>query len=244
MQASDFVGLRIKEIRQSHGWTAKDLADRCAEVGAPEITAAVIANIETGRRDADGRRRREVTIDETLALAYALEVPPVFLFVPLNGDERLHVTAKIEMDAPSAAAWVNGDDTALRYLFNKVGPRTDEEKDSWAKWRRTATPLALLRDLWFMTEMMTARETGQPTVHDLSNVERADRLIFLARDAERQADMDLEGYAERVAPLIDWLARLGFMPPHLPPSLVEKLREEGLLEVASPEELLAPDGGE
>jgi transcriptional regulator with XRE-family HTH domain len=240
MRASDFVAQRVREIRQSRGWTAKDLAERCAEVGVPEITAAVIANIETGRRDADGRRRRDVTIDEALALAYALEVPPVFLLIPLNGSERLHVTSKVEMDAPSAAAWVNGDDAALRHLFGEVAPRTEEERASWAKWRQTATPLALLRDLWFIAELTYQQETGQRAGEGLSDVERADRLLFLARDVNRKADKDFEGYAERIATLVDWLARLGFMPPQLPPSLVKAMQDRGLLEVASPEELLPP----
>jgi transcriptional regulator with XRE-family HTH domain len=244
MGASDFVGTRVKEIRQSRGWTAKELADRCAEAGAPEITVAVIANMETGRRDAEGRRRRDVTIDETLALAYALEVPPVFLFIPLNGNERLRVTSKMEMDAPFAAAWADGDDAATRYLFGEMAPRGDEERARWAKWRRAARPLSLLRDLWFETEMMTRYETGQPASEGLSDVERADRLMYLARSANHRDDKDLEGYAERIASIIDWLAGLGFMPPHLPPSLVEAMDEKDMLKVASPEELLPPEEGE
>jgi hypothetical protein len=39
------------------------------------LTASVIANIETGRRDEQGRRRRDVTVDEVVALAAALEEP-------------------------------------------------------------------------------------------------------------------------------------------------------------------------
>jgi transcriptional regulator with XRE-family HTH domain len=244
MRASDFVGLRVKEIRQSRGWTAKDLAEKCAEAGAPEITAAVIANIETGRRDTDGRRRREVTIDETLALAYALGVPPVFLFIPLNGNERLHLTSKTEMDAPFAAAWVDGDDDALRHLFGEIAPRTDEDRARWAKWRQAARPLSLLRDLWFQAEIMYRHETGQPAADGLSAAERSDRIMFLARNTIRSNDEDFEGYAERIAKIIDWLVGLGFMPPQLPPSLVEVMREKNMLEVASPEELLAPDEGE
>jgi transcriptional regulator with XRE-family HTH domain len=239
MRASDFVGVRIREIRQERGWTAQDLAVKCAEVGATEITAAVIANMETGRRDADGRRRRDVTIDETLALAYALEVPPVFLFVPLNGNEQLQVTAKVEMDAVFAAAWADGDDVAMGYLFGDTAPRTDEERTRWAKWRRAARPLQLLRDLWFQADMMVRTETGRGA-RDLSGVERADRIKFLADIELRHRDKDFRGYTERIAPLIDWLASLGFMPPQMPPSIVEEIRSRDLLQVATPDELLPP----
>lgn len=77
-------------------------------MGAPEFTAAVIANIETGRKDSTGKRRRDVTIDEVLRLAYALGVPPVLLFTPLNADERLAITATA-VEAPfEALLWITG----------------------------------------------------------------------------------------------------------------------------------------
>ena len=88
LRPSDLTAVRIRETRRRRGWTARQLADRCAEAGAPELTVSVIANIETGRRDAEGHRRRDVTIDEALALAYVLEVPPVVLIPAfLDGDK-------------------------------------------------------------------------------------------------------------------------------------------------------------
>lgn len=72
--------MNVKASRQQRGWTAARLAQRCAETGAPEITTAVIANIETGRRDQDGRRRRDVTVDELVAFARALDMRPSELF--------------------------------------------------------------------------------------------------------------------------------------------------------------------
>jgi hypothetical protein len=95
-----------------------------------------------------------------------------------------------------------------------------------------------------MAELTFQSETGQPASEGFSDVERADRLIFLAKDANRREDKDLEGYALRVASLIDWLASLGFMPPQLPPQLVKIMRDQEMLEVASPDELLPPDEGE
>ena len=98
LRASELAGDRIKQIRQRRGWTAGQLAERCKEIGAPEITVSVIANIETGRKDKDGLRRRDVTVDELFAFAYALEVPPVLLTVPLDGADQLQVTPEVEMD--------------------------------------------------------------------------------------------------------------------------------------------------
>ena len=86
-RASDLVAQRITELRRLRRWSAKALAGQCAEAGAPEITAAVIANIETGRRGPDGIRRRDVTVDELLAFAAALGVKPGDLLGPWGGRE-------------------------------------------------------------------------------------------------------------------------------------------------------------
>ena len=69
-------------MRRWHDWTAEILAERCAAAGAPELTAQVIFNIESGRRDASGRRRREVTLDEAAALARVLGVKFDALLTP------------------------------------------------------------------------------------------------------------------------------------------------------------------
>lgn len=62
--------------------TAQQLADVCRELGYEEITAQALSNIESGRRNTEGERRRYVTVDELMALAVALQVAPVYLLVP------------------------------------------------------------------------------------------------------------------------------------------------------------------
>jgi transcriptional regulator with XRE-family HTH domain len=71
---SDVVARRIQEIRKRRDMSAAELAEACAKVGFPQLTASVIANIESGRRGPDGRRRRDVTVDEVYAFAQALRV--------------------------------------------------------------------------------------------------------------------------------------------------------------------------
>lgn len=74
--ASDVVARRVRVIRDRRGWNARQLAEACTRIGHPELTESVIANIESGRRDEHGRRRREVSVDELLAFAEALGVAP------------------------------------------------------------------------------------------------------------------------------------------------------------------------
>ena len=107
---SDVVARRVQEVRQSRGWSAQRLAERCAEIGAPHLTAAVVANIETGRRDGEGRRRRDITVDELLAFAAALGVAPLHLAIPPTGAEPYAVTPGIVVEPNSARAWVRGEE--------------------------------------------------------------------------------------------------------------------------------------
>jgi transcriptional regulator with XRE-family HTH domain len=99
----------VRDLRRKRGWTAEDLAAQCTEIGAPEITRSVIANIETGRRDGDGRRRRAVTVEEWLILASALNVSPVELLGKGNWDETIAVTSITDLEAGAVASWIADD---------------------------------------------------------------------------------------------------------------------------------------
>jgi transcriptional regulator with XRE-family HTH domain len=74
---SDTIVQRVKVLRRERGWSARELARRCAEAGAPELTLSVLNNIETGRPDPKtGVRRRRVTAEELMAFSRAFDVPP------------------------------------------------------------------------------------------------------------------------------------------------------------------------
>lgn len=103
------MGARVREVRRRHGWTAAQLAERCAEIGAPEITSSVVTDLETGRRDkTTGRRRRSITVDELLVLACALDVAPVHLLVPTKGSAVYPVASKRLVPPARAREWIRG----------------------------------------------------------------------------------------------------------------------------------------
>jgi transcriptional regulator with XRE-family HTH domain len=238
MLASDFAAQRIREIRTSRGWTAKDLAERCATIGAPEITAAVIANIETGRRDKQGRRRRDITVDEILTFAYALEVPPVLLFIPLDGADSLMISPAVKMDATTAAAWAEGDDLILGdSVYGEPLPVAEDDRKRRLRRFHTARPLSALRNAWMWLYLIQRLEEPgiAAAAAALAGAEEA--------DAEQARDETFKTAIRAVAGLVDILSGRGLTPPPLPRKVVEALRDGSLLEhpLDYPGELLVSD---
>lgn len=101
LSPADTVRRRVKELRTTHGWSARELAERCAAAGAPHLDRDVLANIEAGRR-------RGITVDELLVLAFVLNAPPIHLLVPpTSGDYA--ITPTVTVDTSFARAWVRGE---------------------------------------------------------------------------------------------------------------------------------------
>src|SRR3954447_13968612 len=110
---SDVVAAQLVRRRKAMGMTRDQLAERCRRAGLGSMTAAALANIETGRRDGAGRRRREVTVDELLAFGRALDVPPMALLVPLD-DANIHELEPLAgwpLEPFRAYQWVTGEMT-------------------------------------------------------------------------------------------------------------------------------------
>ena len=84
---SDLIAARIKEVRKGKGLNVPRLAKLCSDVGASNLTESVLMNIESGRRDSDGRRRRDVTADELFGVARAMQVSPLVLLLPAEDTE-------------------------------------------------------------------------------------------------------------------------------------------------------------
>ena len=109
LNASDLAGRRIREARQRHGWTVRELADRCAKAGASQVSSAVITNLETRRRAS-----RQVTVEELLVLAHVLAVPPAQLMIPLDAGEELEILPGVTMGPLEAAGWIAGGEIESR----------------------------------------------------------------------------------------------------------------------------------
>lgn len=95
------VAARVRELRKRHGWSASQLAERLAAVGLP-WDRFTVQNLENGRR-------QNVTLDESLALAFVLDVAPVHLIVPITDGQRFFaVTPEDATPADEAREWIRG----------------------------------------------------------------------------------------------------------------------------------------
>jgi transcriptional regulator with XRE-family HTH domain len=95
------VAGEIRQRRKARGMSAEDLAAACADLGMP-IPRSTLADLENGRR-------ASISVAEWLALAAALDVPPVMLLCPVGTAETAEVLPGAEAPAFRAAQWVAGE---------------------------------------------------------------------------------------------------------------------------------------
>lgn len=98
--ATQTVARRVRQLRDQHGWSARQLARRRAEAGSDTLDQSVIHNLELGRR-------RSVSIDEVLTLALVLDVAPIHLFIPV--EETAVTVGNQPVDAGILRRWVRGN---------------------------------------------------------------------------------------------------------------------------------------
>src|SRR5215468_2511458 len=91
----------IRQRRKTRGMSAEDLAAACADLGMP-IPRSTLADLENGRR-------ASISVAEWLAIAAALDVPPVMLLCPVGTAETAEVLPGTEAPAFRAAQWVAGE---------------------------------------------------------------------------------------------------------------------------------------
>ncbi|MGV9331063.1 helix-turn-helix domain-containing protein [Nocardia sp. NPDC003726] len=102
----DAVKQAVATLRKRQGWTADELATECSRLGMPSLNRSVIANIESGRR-------KYISVDELCCLAFALDVAPVHLLIPIGDDsdqvDFYSATPDALLPIRKARQWVRGE---------------------------------------------------------------------------------------------------------------------------------------
>jgi transcriptional regulator with XRE-family HTH domain len=103
------IAQRMRELRGKRGLTGAGLGERMTGLGVP-WDRSIVANLESGRR-------RSVTVDELLALALALNCPPMYLLIPPDAPgEPYAVTPAVSESRRNVAAWFAGEGPILPRL--------------------------------------------------------------------------------------------------------------------------------
>lgn len=129
-ESARFVLARqLPEIRARVGLgSAQELADRVKRLGG-RLDRAAISKIES--------RTRNVSLDEALLLALALNVAPVHLFLPRDDEEEVTVAGgSPSIRAADARAWLRGVEP-----LSSVDDRTFRTEVPSSEWERRSQRL-------------------------------------------------------------------------------------------------------
>jgi hypothetical protein len=175
------------------------MAERCAMIGAPELTKAVVGDIERGRKEYRYARGRQVTVEELTIFAEALSVPVMWLITPLDAGDSLTITPDRAKLSYQALPWIDG--TAELPPADWLTVPAEEDIKSWQAAR---TELMLVRG-WLLQIR---------TVWDLLN-----------SDGDNAAA--IRAAAETAKTYGDLLRASGMIPPPAPPAVVETIARGG-----------------
>ncbi|MCX5586030.1 helix-turn-helix domain-containing protein [Streptomyces erythrochromogenes] len=119
------VATNVRRIREARGMSIYALSGLLAKSGRP-IAASAVAKIE--------RQERQVTVDDLIALAVALNVSPSALYLPLDDDPShvIEITGAGEQPADRAWDWADGQ----RPLY----VRWEKHAEDWTDYHRLSRP--------------------------------------------------------------------------------------------------------
>jgi transcriptional regulator with XRE-family HTH domain len=111
------IAERVKDIRRRRKMTAARLGEEMTKAGIP-WDRSIVANLESGRR-------KSVSVEELLGLAYVLDVAPIHLIVPLDEGRYAVTPGGHTARNHQVRAWIRGTHaleghTDERYYFSEV----------------------------------------------------------------------------------------------------------------------------
>jgi hypothetical protein len=204
---SRVVGLRVREFRthrNGHRWTQERLAQELREVGI-QIGQTDVARLEKLPGDT-GKDPRPVTLEDWLALAFVLDVPPLALLLPKD-QERVAILPKgVRPRDPEGLEYSNPPPGPVRPLprtYSGERRAVEESRDRMAAWIVGRAPLNAQREprRYKSYGRQDAQQGGQ---RDLGTVLRdaADLLDSEDFDGQEEAIQGLRGYLEGVLTLV------------------------------------------
>jgi transcriptional regulator with XRE-family HTH domain len=195
----EVFGERLKALREKAGLSQQEVAARVAEHGGT-MHQTTIMRTEKGTRN--------VTLNEYVLLAAALNVPPPMLLVPLGSEDRVEITPRSRIHAHLALDWLTGDEgltNSERFVIDR------------GDWLRNAEPMLLWRGL---SDLQQAQ--GSAAAHVKGAEYRGDQeQIRQARQAYALALEALHAHLLR-------MQTAGERPPGMAPETIAAMEKVGL----------------
>lgn len=219
---SDLVARRLVQLRKGAGLSREQFAKRCQQLGTEDVTPAVLANIETGRRDADtGTRRRRITVDELLVFALVLDIPPVWLLTDPTSSQRLPVADGVEPDSWEAILWITGQQPLN-------DPEATGPNASSGDWLDAEIPLSLIYRVAASIKMWRREHWNRSMVRFVPNANAVD---------EAESDETERRFLRGISPALKALRGRNFPLPALPADVLKRATELGIALPGNDEEL-------
>lgn len=153
------IAQRVRKYRLLRDWSFRRLAEECAKHGAPQLTAASLANIERGQDSGAKRKRRDVTAEELLVLGYVLDVPPVNLMLPMGEEDETPVLPDIRLHPFVAYQWITGMLAWDRHMITRrYPPFPGLDEDAY---QSAVRPIVALGQLAAMREVCDIWRTNE-----------------------------------------------------------------------------------
>lgn len=193
---------RLKKARKERGWTQQALADAMDELGHP-INRVTIAKIEDGKT-----RATNVTVEELLVFAAALDMPPSLLLLPLGTEDRVAITPTLSVHPDAAMQWFEGEEPLLVWDEDK-GRFVQRHRQAWLK---ATEPLHLhqrfrqtIEDLVDREhDVKTAELVGDDKQLHTTRERRVEALEAVGEVCKEMAERDMRPPAMRA----DWVTTL------------------------------------
>ncbi|MET9974859.1 helix-turn-helix domain-containing protein [Streptomyces microflavus] len=193
------VAAEVRRRRKELGWSAQNLADRCAEIGHP-IPRNVIANMESGRRS-------NLPLVDVMVLAEALGTPPICLLYPVGYvDDVQRLPLQDSTSTLDALRWFTGEETDLG---------VDDDMLRYFRVHHAA-----------QEQLRSARRDEEYARYHAQTAPNADRKAEALRSQARAAETadDAEDRLRRVRAFIE---EEGVTPPFLWPDLADVVDSSG-----------------
>lgn len=214
---SDVVADRIRQLRRRRGWSVQDLASRTR---SSELTDQAIYNIENGRRDKTGRRRRLVTVDELMDFAAAFAVTPGWLVMPDPADtDEVALVPGVALPWWAAAEWITANE-----LPGELTPDDGEPlfRESIGSFQAIHNYILMFRDILHCLTKLQEAIAAEVRGRGASDEDRLRHDVFTW---SLTIETGLPEFHELLTKLVK---EHRIVPPALPRRLAEALDDEGL----------------